>query len=55
MAKLNKKTFEKLSVKDDSLINHSLYNCPRVNSIIVKQTNQGFITSKVIYKNSPED
>ena len=50
MAKLNKKTYEKLSVKDDSLKDHSLYNCRRGDSIIVKKTNEGFTTTKVIYK-----
>jgi len=55
MAKLNKKTYEKLSVKDDSLKDHSLYNCRRVDSIIVKKTNEGFTTTKVIYKKGLKD
>ena len=55
MAKLNKKTYEKLSVKDDSLKDHSLYNCRRVDSIIVKKTNEGFTTTKVIYKKDLKD
>jgi len=55
MAKLNKKTYETISVKDISLIEHSLYNCRRVDSIIVKQTDFGFITTKVFYKDGSTD
>lgn len=55
MTELNTKTFETISVNDDSLKLHSLWKNNKVNSIKVKKTNNGFITTKVIYKEGFSD
>ena len=47
---INKNTYEIINVNDISLKNHSLYKNTKIKSILVKLTDNGFITKEVYYE-----